>query len=187
MVENDVAPKHHLATAGGDFAMDFLQEVEIDAAFAFRLAEPLALAAAEVPGLIAANVEASAREMGQKLIVQLAQEGQGAGVVRGEGGGIAQKFTARAFVRFVDFGQLFQRRIFKPATQMAEGILVWDEVNAEFAALGVELQNFVAGERTPIAPNGFVVAVGKSVLGVELKFVYFEVGEVARQIEQGLE
>src|SRR5438309_1034731 len=34
MVKNDVAPEHHLAVARGNFAMDLLEEIDINTAFA---------------------------------------------------------------------------------------------------------------------------------------------------------
>src|SRR5207248_7471638 len=70
VVQDDVAPKHHALAAGRDFAVDLLEEIEIDPAFAAGGAAALALAEAEVPGLVAADVEARAREVRQQLVIK---------------------------------------------------------------------------------------------------------------------
>ena len=135
----------------GNFAMNLFQEIEIDAAFAFGLAQPPALAQPEVPGLVAADVEALAGEMRQQFVVKPAQKRQGAGVIGRERGRVAQECAAGSFVRVLgNFRQLLQRRIFEPITQVAERVLVRDQVNAELAAARVELQDFLAGQRAPI-------------------------------------
>src|SRR3989442_402701 len=141
--------------------MNFLQEIEINAALALLTAEISAPAAAQVPGFVAADIEKGAGEVWEQLVIEFAQEGQRAGMVRGERARITQERAVRAQVGPAGFGQFFQRRIFQPIPQMAEGILVRDEIYAEVAAVGVELQNFFPGKRPPIAPNRFVIAVGE--------------------------
>ena len=125
--------------------------------------------------------------MRQQFIEQLAQKGQGAGMIRSEGGRIAQEGAAFAFVGLLDLGKFLQRRMFEPVTQMPERVLVRHKINAELAATGVQLEDFVAGERSPAAPDWFVVAIGEGVLGVELELIDFEIGEVINQIEQRME
>ena len=71
--------------------------------------------------------------------------------------------------------------------EVAEGILVGHEVNAQLPAVRVELADFIAGQRAPALPDGWVMAIGECVLGIELKFVDFEIGEVPDQFEQCFE
>src|ERR1017187_6329960 len=77
-----------------------------------------------VPRLIAADVEARAGEMRQELIKEPAQEGQGVRMVGRQSRRVAHISTARAFIRLGDLGQLLQRRILQPVSQVAERILV---------------------------------------------------------------
>src|SRR5258708_38974215 len=74
--------------------------------------------------------------------------------------------------------------MFKKVTQMAERILVRHEVNAQLAAARVEDLNFLGRERAPALPDGFVVAIGKRVLGVKLQLVDLEIRKFFREVEQ---
>ncbi len=67
---------------------------------------------------------------------------------------------------------------------MAEGVLVGDEVNAEFAATGIETADFFTGERAPALPDRFIFFVGERVFGVELKLIYFQIGEAFGKVEE---
>ena len=107
VVQDNVAPEHHLPVARGNLAIDLFQKIEIDAAFAFLSAQPFALAAAQVPGFVATDVEIAARKIRQQFSIKLAQEGQGARMIGSERGGIAQEGAAGPFVRLADFSQLF--------------------------------------------------------------------------------
>ena len=69
-------------------------------------------------------------------------------------------------------------------TQVAEGILVRHEVNAEFAAARVEDLDFPGGERAPALPDGFVFAISERVLRVKLQLVDFEIGKFFGEVEQ---
>src|SRR5438309_395532 len=109
--------------------------------------------------------------MRQQLIIEASQEGQGARMIWSESGGVTQERAARVLVRRTDLRQLFERRILQPIAQMPERILVRDQVNAQLAAAPIEQQNLFAGQRSPIAPNRFVVAISKGVFRVELEFV----------------
>ena len=177
-------PAGNANVASGDFAMDLFEEINIDAAFAFRRAQGFALAAAQVPGLVAADVEARAGEVRQQFIEQFAQKGERAGMIRSEGGRIAQERSALAFVGLLDLGEFLQRRIFEPVTQMSERVLVRHKINAEFAAASVELQNLVTRERPPAAPDGFVISVGERVLGVKLEVIDLQLGQLIDQRQE---
>ena len=67
---------------------------------------------------------------------------------------------------------------------MTEGILVRNQVNAEFAATRIKFADFFAGQCAPALPDGFVLAVGERVLGVKLQLVDFEISEMLGEIEQ---
>ena len=75
--QNDVAPEHHRFAARGNFAVNLFQKIEIDPAFAFGFAKLFALATAQVPGLVAADVEEPAGKVRQQFIVKSAQERAG--------------------------------------------------------------------------------------------------------------
>ena len=101
--------------------------------------------------------------------------------------GPADEFAARVFVRLGNLGEFFEPRMFQEIAQVAEGILVRHQVNAEFPAARVELADFLAGQRAPALPDGFVFAIGERVFGVELQFVDFEIGEMFGEFEQRFE
>src|SRR5277367_6146580 len=70
---------------------------------------------------------------------------------------------------------------------MTERILVWNQLDSERLAMSIEPDDFFRRQRPPAAPDGFIVAVGKGVLGVKLKLVDLEIRETVRQCEQGAE
>ena len=55
------------------------------------------------------------------------------------------------------------------------------------AAARVELADFLAGQRAPALPDGFIFPVGERVFGVKLQLVDFEIGEMFDQFEQRFE
>src|SRR5690349_17929209 len=102
MMQNNIAPEHHPASAPSDFAMDRFQKVEIHTAFAFSRAYPFALSSAKVPGFITTDIESIAGEMRQQLIVKSAQKREGALMIRRKRRRIAQVSAAGSFVRLAD-------------------------------------------------------------------------------------
>ena len=108
-------------------------------------------------------------------------------MIRRERRRTADKFAAVVGVRSGDLGQFFKPGMLQKIPQVAKGILVRHEVNAKLLAARVELANFLAGQRAPALPDGLVLAIGECVLGIELKFVDFEIGEVLDQFEQCFE
>src|ERR1035441_7044627 len=105
-------------------------------------------------------------------------------MIRRERRRTADKFAAGVGVRSGDLGEFFKPGMFEKIPQVAEGILVWHEVNAEFAAARFELANFLPGQRAPAFPDELVMAIRERVLGVELKFVDFKIGKVLDQFKQ---
>src|SRR5258707_9625127 len=67
---------------------------------------------------------------------------------------------------------------------MAKGVLVGNQIDAELPAPGVQLEHFFTSESAPVLPDGFIVSIGKSVLGIELELIYFKAGEVFDQLQQ---
>ena len=167
--------------------MKFLKEMEVDAARPFALAKCPALAAAKVPAFVAADVETLAAEVGQEFVVEPAKEGQGARMGGGQRGRVAQEGAATVFVGLGRFCQFRKRLVRQEIPEVSERILVGHEVDAEGAAAGVQLANLGAGQCAPILPDRSVFSIGEGVLGVELEFVDFEVGEAVHQVEQGFE
>ena len=105
-------------------------------------------------------------------------------MVRRERRRAAEKIFRLGFVRLGNFTEFFQSRVFEKIAQMAEGILVRHEVNAEFAAARVEDLDFLRRQRAPALPDGFVFSVGERVFGVKLQLVDFEIGQFFREVEQ---
>ncbi len=95
-----------------------------------------------------------------------------------------KEFTAGVFVRFGNFGEFLEAGTFQKIAQMAEGILIGHEINAEFTTARIEPANFRAGQSAPALPNGFVTAIGERMFSVELQLVDFEIGEMLSKIEQ---
>src|ERR1043166_4785853 len=187
MAQDDIAPEHHLAVPGRDFPLDFSQKVEIHAALADPLAKSFALAATQIPRLIAAHVEKAAGKVRQQFIVKLADELDGVRMIRRQRRRETQEIAGWTFVWCRNFREFAQRRVFEPATQMAERILVWHEVNAQFAATRIKLANLPAGQSPPTAPHGLVIAIGERVLDVELKLVDLEIGQMFDELEKRLQ
>ncbi len=106
--QNDVAPEHHFFAARGNFAVNLFQEIQIDPTFAAFIAKLFALAAAQIPGLVAADVEEFARKVRQQFIVKTVQKREGAGMIRRQRRRPADKFAARVFVRLGNFRELLQ-------------------------------------------------------------------------------
>src|SRR5258708_23015544 len=77
--------------------------------------------------------------------------------------------------------------MFEKIAQMAEGILIWHEINSEFAAARVEDLNCLGSQCAPALPDGFVLRVGKRVLGVKLQLVDLEIGKFFGEVEQGFQ
>src|SRR4051794_4088792 len=82
VTQDDVAPEQDSPSARCCFALDLFEEVDIDAAFAFGGAELFALAEAEIPGFVAADIKVCAGKIREQFIVESAQEGKRAGMIR---------------------------------------------------------------------------------------------------------
>src|ERR1043165_2250805 len=116
VMKNDVAPKHHLLSSFLDLAMKLQKEIEINPAFAQAFTKFFALAAAQVPGLVTADVEKIAGKVRQKFIEKFANKLDCAGVVGGQWGGVTKKIPRRTEVSLAALGKFFERRILKPVT-----------------------------------------------------------------------
>ena len=74
----------------------------------------------------------------------------------------------------------------KPALHVTEGVLVRHELDEALAAVLVQLEDLLPGQRRVVPPYLGVVAVGEGVLGVELELVDLEVGEPVDEQLQAL-
>src|SRR6202142_3319005 len=167
--QNDVAPEHHSPSTGGNLPMDLLEKIQINAAFAFRLAKFLALPPAQIPGLVATDIEERTRKVREQFIVKPAQEGQGTWMIRGQRRRPADIFPVGSGVRSGNFGQLFEPGMLQKMPEVAERILVGHEVDAQLPAVRVKLADFIAGQRAPALPDGWVLLIGERVFGIELQ------------------
>ena len=129
--QNDVAPEHHGLAPRGNLPVDLLEKIKINPAPAFCGAQFPASTFAQIPSLIAADVEKAAGKIRQQFVVKTPQEGQGAGMIRGQRGRTAEKVSGLGFVRLGQLAELFQSRVGEKIAQMPERILVRHEVNAQ--------------------------------------------------------
>src|SRR5258708_40265118 len=67
---------------------------------------------------------------------------------------------------------------------MTKGVLIGNQIDAELPTSGVQLEDFCTSESPPVSPDGFIVSIGKSVLGIELKFIYLKTSEMFDQLQQ---
>ena len=72
--QDDVAPEQHLPVTVRDEAVDLAQEVQVDGRLAALGAGLGGAAAAQVEGLVQADVEATAHKLRQQLVVEAAEE-----------------------------------------------------------------------------------------------------------------
>ena len=97
--QNDVAPEHHRFAARGNFALNLFKKLQINFSFAEPVAKLFALAATQIPSFVAADVKELAGKVGEQFIIESAQKGNRAGMIRREGGRMADEFLAVIFVR----------------------------------------------------------------------------------------
>ena len=147
-----------------------LQIVEIDL---LRASPLLAQGGAPPSGAKADFVEPDHRlpaaEVGKELVQQLRNELQRPGI-----GGAEVVLDGHS--RHV-FRQVLVAGPVKPALHVAESVLVRHELHEAFAAVLVQLEDLLPGQRRVVPPHLGVIAIREGVLGVELKLVDLEVGE----------
>ena len=105
IMQDDVSPKHHLPVPLFDLAINTLEEIDVNPAFAQAFAEHLALSATQIPGLITTHIKFVAREKRQQLVIKFSQKGQGGGMVWRQGGGVTEEGAGAAWIRFLNFAQ----------------------------------------------------------------------------------
>ena len=132
--------------------------------------------------LVTADVHLPAREVREQLLQQLVDERDRAGIGRAQGA--VQAAVRVEDRRIVVLAQRPVARVDHPAGQVAEGVLVRHQLDVALAAVGVQLHHLLAGHRRPVVPHLAVVAVGESVLGVELELVDLPLGE---QVDQAVQ
>src|SRR5215510_14246333 len=98
-----MAPELHTPISAGNFSMDFFEEVQVNASFAFLFAEGTTLAAPKIPGFIATYIEIGTAETRKQFVVEFAQKWQCVRMIGRKRGWITQKGSVRAFVRLADF------------------------------------------------------------------------------------
>ena len=68
-------------------------------------------------------------------------------------------------------GAVPMRLVPEPASHVAEAVLIGHQFDSDIATARVEPAHILGRERRGLAPDGFVVAIRESVLGVELKLI----------------
>src|SRR5215207_2774968 len=172
-----------------DQVVDVQQVIEVDAACALLLDSPGAPATANVPGLVAADVELLAGEMRKQLGEQLSHELDAALVrwVQAEGRHLpgmslpGQLEAIRALGQVVVAGQL------QPVVHVPEGVLVGHQLDEPLTAIGVEPEYLLTGHRASLRPYLAVVLVGEGVLRIQLEVVDLPPGEQVDQTEERLQ
>ena len=82
------------------------------------------------------------------------------------------------------FGEMPVFRQFEPAPHVPEAILVGDKLDEPFAAVGVQFEDLLSGDRRGFRPDSRVIAIGEGVFGIQLELVDLEAGEPIDQIKQ---
>src|SRR6266850_875818 len=89
VIQNNVAPEHHLAIARGNLLIDFFEKIDVHCTFTFCFTDLLTLASTQVPGFIATDVEIVTGKMGKQLIKEPADKIHRAGMIGRQRGRIA--------------------------------------------------------------------------------------------------
>ena len=185
---DDVGPEHHCLAARFHKLMYFEEKFHIHRRDALFLREGAA-AAGEVVHIhhfVATDVEILRLEVGQQFIVESGEERDGSGIRGAQchwffGDGV----PVGTHTGFGRFGEVVVFGMYEPAFEMAEGVLVGDEVNALFCTVGGKFADFLGGEGTPFLPHDAVVLVGEGLLGVELELVIAKLGEQIHHVFHG--
>ena len=183
MAAQHIAPEQHLAAVGVQAAQQALQVFQKHMSPAARAHGLLRCAAPQLEGLVAADVDAAALVVRQQFAAQRERKG-GVLLVRRQGGGREGSGQTRLHA-LRRFGAGAVAGQFEPAPHVAEGVLIRAELNAGCAALAVEPCDIGGVQGRSIAPDFFVAAVGKGVLGVELQVVDAQQRQPLHQQRQG--
>ena len=184
VLEEDVAPELHGASALAPKRAQLLKMIEIDAVFAAFGDGLLAEALSEFPRLVAADVHLPAAEVRQIVVEQRGREIDRS-LVRPERAG---KFLELAGQRMDPaFGTLGHRavtRMTQPALHVAEGVQVRHELDAGRGASVVEFADLRGRQRRGVLPGVLVAAEGERMLDVELELVDAQAPEGADEGEE---
>ena len=147
-----------------------VQEFQVDRMFALARDALLALPLAELPRLIAADMEAVGREVRQQFGVQGVDEGRAFG-----GGGECAAERAPASDGVLEavraFRQMLVVLVSQPAFHVAERVLVWHQFDSALRAIAVDLADFLRSHRRGVLPDGCMVLIREGMFGVELQLV----------------
>src|SRR5829696_2500820 len=166
VLDDDISPEVHGATMTLDQVVDVQQVIEVDAACALLLDSPGAPATANVPGLVAADVELLAGEMRKQLGEQLSHELDAALVrwVQAEGRHLPGMSLPGQLEAIRTLGKVIVAWQLKPVVHVPERVLVRHKLHEPLATIGVEAEYVLAGHRARLRPYLLVVLVGESVL-----------------------
>src|SRR5690606_22164010 len=126
LLENDVAPELHPSSPGGYALVELEQEVEVHAVLAALLDPRLAPALAELPRLVAADVEGAAAEVRQQFVVERIHEVERL-VVGLERAAVRLPAGVRVLEAVRAFREMLVGLVAQPALHVPEGVLVRHE------------------------------------------------------------
>jgi hypothetical protein len=169
MLARDVTPEQRLNPVGVQGLDDPSQVLQEHAAGTARLHLTLAAPAAELEGLVAADVDATAGVTREELLTQLHDEARVV-LSRRERRGLEMHARARA-PAIGRLGSPPVRVVGQPARHVAEAVLVRHQLDPTSATQAVEPAHVIGRDWRGLAPHETVVAVGKGVLGVELQLI----------------
>ena len=142
-LENDVSPEHHPPAASRCGTMDLQQEIEINPLATVGLHLRLAAAQPKVKCLIAPHVQQPARKVRQKLVVERFNERKAHRIERIEAEPVRHVLAGGEGEPIRRLGEVAILRMLEPPLQVAEGLLIRDQLDEPGLAVRVELPNLV--------------------------------------------
>ena len=169
-----VAPDHGALPVSAGQIANTSQVFEIDAAGTEGLRTIRGLAALEIVGFVAVGIEEVRAEVGQELIVEIAQQLVGARLAGRDGPGD------------VTLGQWRITRELQDVFHMPERLQTGDEVHEARCSVTVELEKRLRVQRAGPGSDGWVPTKAEGVLGVEHQGVELEPNAQVEQRPQAV-
>lgn len=187
VMADDIRPKLRSSARGGAEAVGPFDLFNVGAGLLIAGQTVAVAAGAQVPRLVAADIDHGGRERREKVVPDALHQPVRLGIeaVQGETAGApgpVQLFPGN--FRF-DFGEMAVSRQGEDAAHVAEGGHGRDQGDEPFAAIGVELADFLGRETFAGVADFRVKRKSESVFDVKLELVGFECGESIDEKLQG--
>ncbi|OQA13459.1 MAG: hypothetical protein BWY63_03461 [Chloroflexi bacterium ADurb.Bin360] len=147
VMDDDIAPELHPASACSHFLVDFQEKIEIDLSCAALAARLGAGAKSQVNGLITAYVELFAAEVRQQLIVERAQQCNALRMFRREAERSLHFHAPGRFELLMCLCQGRIGRVLEPALHVTKRVLIGHELDKALAAVGAQGEHFLPRHR----------------------------------------